>query len=113
LPAEEETSSAVNGSATKLLGMRLKSVTPEIRKQLGLGDEVNGLVVTGIDRNSIAWEQGLRSEDILMRLNEAPLTSPAELKRLLADAAKQGRKNALLRVYRQGDTHFVTLPTQP
>jgi len=95
----------------RYLGMELLPITPATRQTYNLSDEAQGLLVRRINTDSPAAKRGVRRMDVLMRINEATLDSLKLLKDELAKAHKQGRKFALLRILRDGGTHFVTLPT--
>ncbi|MBI1275571.1 Do family serine endopeptidase [bacterium] len=95
----------------KVMGMKLQAINSALRKDLDLPVDVNGVMVVDVDKSSAAWDQGIRQEDVLTRANETPLNQPDDLKKVMDKATKEGRKHVLVRIYRQGDTHFVTLPT--
>jgi serine protease Do len=100
-------------NAPRVMGMKLQALSPAVRKELDLPPDINGVVVKGVEKATAAWEQGIRQDDVLVRANETPLTQPEDLKRVVDKAGKEGRKHVLVRIFRQGDTHFVTLPTGP
>src|ERR1043166_479684 len=50
-------------------GLRLKKPDANLRQQLGL-DENEGLVVAGVDPNSPADKAGLKSNDVLVKIND-------------------------------------------
>jgi serine protease Do len=98
--------------AETYLGMELLPVTPATRQTYDIDDSIQGLFVRRVDGDSTAAKRGVRRFDVLMRINEAKLSDVGALKLELEKAKKQGRKFALLRISRDGDTHFVTLPTE-
>jgi serine protease Do len=95
----------------EVLGMQLGKPDAALRQEFGLESSIKGLVVMSVQPQSPAWQQGVRVGDVLTKLNEEPLASPDDLVEKLDAAAARGRKYALLRLYRQGETHFITLPT--
>lgn len=96
---------------TELLGMELVAITDVTRRAHNLKKDDKGLLVRRITPDSPAWKRGVRQGDVLAGINDVDLTSVETLKTELAKAGKEGRKFALLRIAREGGTHFVTLPT--
>jgi len=94
------------------LGLKLARTTPEWRKYFGLGDAVRGVVIVEVPQNSPAANQGLRAGDLLVDIGSAPVAAPEELVKRVADAKKIGRKYVLVRVEREGNYRFITLPLE-
>jgi serine protease Do len=97
---------------TDTLGLKLAKVSPELRKQFSLPEGIRGLVIVEVPQNSPASGQGLRAGDLLVAAGAAPVNSSEELQQQVAAAKKAGRKNMLLRVEREGNFRFVTLPIE-
>ena len=89
-------------------GVSLSRLTPEVRQQLRVKDDVQGALIGQVEPNSPAEEQGLRTGDIIVAIGREPIDSPQEAAAKLAEAKKAG-KPALLKVYREGATRFVAL----
>ena len=94
------------------LGLKLARTTPEWRKYFSLGDAVRGVVIVEVPQNSPAANQGLRAGDLLVDIGSAPVAAPEELVKRVADAKKIGRKYVLVRVEREGNYRFITLPLE-
>ncbi len=90
-----------------LKGITFASLNAERREQLGLDDEVTGVVVAGV--SSKAGAILLQPGDIIEKIDDLAVTSPAELVRGITEAEKSGRKAVLLLINRQGDENFVAL----
>lgn len=102
------------GKATasqKIMGMELSVITKELRAARNISSDVKGLLVLKVDRKSAAFERGIRPDDVIGKINEQDVTSVDGLKNRMEELRKQNRNFALLRVWRAGDSHFVTLPT--
>ena len=93
-----------------LMGMSLSELTPELRQQLELGDDVTGLVVTDVDEMANAFEKGVRAGDVITDAGQQKISTVAELNTQIAAAKDAGRKSILLLIRRQGDPRFVALP---
>ncbi len=105
--AEESTtpqSSAATGSA---LGLQLAPLRPELRKELKIPRDVNGVVVLRVGANSPVAEMGVQAGDVIQSIDQKPATSPEEAAAALEAAAKRG--NILLLINRHGASEFVGL----
>jgi serine protease Do len=76
------------------------------------GADAQGLVITGIEQDSPAAEQGLQTGDIILSASGKTVSSVGELRKVLADARKDGRTNVLMRVKSGNGTRFVAVPLQ-
>lgn len=90
------------------LGITLQALTPEIRQQLRLPDTARGVVIARVNPSSSAAEKGLQRGDIILSINQRPVTSPQEAADAVAAARKAGRDTVLLLVQRgSGPARFV------
>jgi serine protease Do len=96
--------------SVEALGLKLTKLTPELRKQFSLPEAAKGVVITEIPQNSPAAAQGLRPGDLVVALGHERIGAVEELQQKLAAAKKNGHKNVLVRVEREGNTRFVALP---
>ena len=89
------------------LGMHFAALTNELRRELNVGRDTHGIVVTGIDRGSVAETLGLSRGDIVVSINQQPVRSPAEAAHQLKEIANSPKKTALLLLNRHGVTQYV------
>jgi len=92
------------------LGLKLTKLTAELRKQFSLPETAKGVVITEVPQNSPGAAQGLRPGDLVVAVGHDAVRSLEEMQQKVAAAKKSGRKNALLRVEREGNTRFIALP---
>jgi serine protease Do len=92
-----------------VLGMTLSILTDEMRQELGVSDNQNGLAVLDVDEASEAFEKGLRAGDLITEAGQQKVASLDELDDRIAEAKEAGRKSLLLLVRRAGDPRFVAL----
>ena len=90
------------GVAEKALGLSLLPLTPQIARQLGAGDDTEGVVINAVDPSSDAAQKGLRRGDIVLSANYNKVTSIEAVEAAVRDARKAGREALLLRVQRRG-----------
>lgn len=96
-----------SGQGAMLLGLQLRSVSPDEARALGM-PKPEGLLVTGIERGKPAAEAGLISGDVILSANLVPVNSIADLQKIIKeDAQKKGA--VMLRVFRRGQIFFKTL----
>ena len=100
-----------NGGAenSALAGLGLK-LAPAASVQ-GAGSE--GVVVADIDPDGVAAQKGLRVGDVIVEAGGHAVSQPSEVKSVLDEAKKDGRKAVLLRVKNGEGTRFVAIATNP
>ncbi len=102
-PADEKSESK--------LGITVMSISPEVAQQLGLKDDVKGVVVRNLELGGAAQEAGLSRGDVITSVNQKSVTTPAEF----GEALKTGdpKKGHLLEVNRDGASLLVVVhPTE-
>jgi len=97
-------------AAEKILGLSLAGVTPELRKQFSLGEQVKGVVVTAVDEGSPAAEKRVTAGDVVMEVAQEPVQTPADIQRRIDALKQEGKKSALLLLSNaQGELRFVAV----
>jgi serine protease Do len=89
-------------------GVSLAPLTPEVRQQLGVKEQVKGALVAAVEPGSPADEQGLRAGDVVEQVGRSAVDSPKEAVARLREA-KDSKKPVLLKVLREGSTRFVAI----
>jgi serine protease Do len=101
-------------AARRSLGVSLQPLTPEIRQQLRVGADVQGLVIAGLNPNSDAAAKGLRRGDVIRRINNRDVTTPEQAAAVVDEARKAGRNAVLLLVQRgQNPATFIGVELLP
>jgi serine protease Do len=93
-----------------VLGLKLTKLTTELRKQFSLPETAKGVVITEVPQNSPGAAQGLRPGDLVIAVGHELVGSLEEVQQKVAAVKKNGHKNALVRVEREGNTRFIALP---
>ncbi len=109
---DDSDSKAKKTPSETVIGMEVSPLTPALRQDLGVDDKQGGVVVTDVHDGTQTAKQGVRPGDIILDVNNGPVISVAALKKAFADAKAAGRKYALVRVLRNKETAFITLPTE-
>ena len=84
------------------LGLQVLPLNAQIRRQLGVGSDTQGLVVAGVDQNADAARKNLRRGDIILSANYREVTTLEQLEAIIETAEDEGRDAVLLRVQRRG-----------
>jgi len=93
----------------EILGMTVSTLTDELRAQLDLSGDTDGLVVMDVGELSEAFEKGMRAGDLITEAGQQKLSSLSDLEDRIEEAKEAGRKSLLLLVRRAGDPRFVAL----
>jgi serine protease Do len=96
-------------STIEQLGLTLQKVTDQLRERYGLSDQIKGVVVTKVAPNSPAAEKQLQAGDVILEVDQKPVTSPQEVTDIVTKLQQQKKRSVLLFVERQGDPRFAAL----
>jgi len=90
------------GPATpqRALGLSLAPLTPDLGRAANLPATARGVVITAVDPNANAAEQGLQRGDLIVSVNNQPVANPAQVVAAVDTARKAGRSSVLLLVQR-------------
>ena len=107
----QKNSDAVNTTASKtdaLDGVTVADFESTVRTQLRLPDDVQGAIVTQLDRDSNAADAGLKPTDIIIEINHQPVKNSADAVRLCKSAKGD---QILLKIWRPalGGTRFLSV----
>lgn len=103
---------AEKGHVEDVLGLRLVPLTPEIAGELGVAPDSSGLVIEDVEPTGKAADQGLMRGDIITSVNRQPVTTLADLQRLVSAAQEAGHKTVLAMIRRGSQPMFVALPIE-
>ncbi|MGH7783085.1 MAG: PDZ domain-containing protein, partial [Candidatus Binatia bacterium] len=102
----DDENAPASGSENGKLGITLQPLTPQVAKQLGISSDTGGLVVTDIDPNGPAAEEGISRGDVILEVNKQQVNSVADVQAALD---KSGGKPVLLLVNSRGRTVYLTV----
>jgi len=74
------------------------------------GSEGGGVVVTAVDPNGVAADHGFQVGDVILDVGGKPVSTPADVRKQLVEARKDGKHTLLFRVKSNEGTRFVALP---
>ena len=74
----------------------------------GAGSE--GVVVTGVDSSGVAADHGFSTGDVILEVAGKSVSTPADVRKMIASARTEGKRTVLVRVKSGDNTRFVALP---
>jgi serine protease Do/serine protease DegQ len=89
------------------LGVSTEVVTADVAEQLGLPRDTKGVVITDITPGTPAEKAGLKRTDIVLALNDHPITSVDEMRLLVAQMAPGSA--AKLAIVRDGKNQVINV----
>ena len=92
-----------------LLGMQLSEITPDMRSDMNLSDDVTGVLLLSVEADSLAAASGLAAGDVITDAAQNPVEEIADLVEQVENATDAGRESLLLLVRRDGEPRFVVL----
>ncbi|MBP1859094.1 DegQ family serine endoprotease [Rhizobium herbae] len=92
------------------IGIALADLTPDVRQELNLPDNVTGAVVANVNPDKPAAAAGIQAGDVIVSVNDKAVLGAGDVKTAIANAARSGRKSVLLLVERGTEKTFVAVP---
>jgi len=88
-------------------GLAIQDLRPNMRQQLGVPGNLQGVAVSNVLPGSPADDAGLRPGDVILQVNRKDVSSAADLKQALSSIPKG--ENALVLVWSNGQNSFRVL----
>jgi len=98
-----ETGTVTRGS----IGVSGDNLTPDLAEQLELPKDTKGVVINEVDARSAAEKAGLKPLDVILAVDDKPVTSRDELRFTIAQMTPGSRVK--LRIARDGKEHTIDL----
>lgn len=92
------------------MGMTVAALTRDTRAAYGIPTSVKGVLVVDVSPEGAALEGGIRPGDVIVSVGEHPVTTPADVRRQLTNAAASKHHAALFLINRKGAELYVGLP---
>jgi serine protease Do len=74
----------------------------------GAGND--GVVVTNVDASGVAADHGFSTGDVILEVAGKKVSSPSEVRQVIASMRTEGKRTVLMRVRKGDGTRFVALP---
>lgn len=109
-PSKPETPPA---TSTKVLGVEVAELSPELRTKFKIKDELKGVVILKVEPGSAAADRGLAAGYLIVEVNQEATATPKDVEERLAELKKEGKRSALLMVSDpDGQVRFTALPIE-
>lgn len=99
-----------DGEETRRLGVSFRALDDETRRRLGVGDDVEGVLISDVEQDSEAAAAGILPGMIVMEADNRKVTSPRDIEEAVEDAKRRDRGAILLRVQTRQGLDFRALP---
>ncbi len=90
------------------LGLTVRPLNNDERREMEIGGN-DGLLITEVDPDKAAAEADLRSGDVILKANQQPVSSAAELSRIVREVGMK-RGAIMLQIQRRGDIYYRSVP---
>ena len=124
LPESEEAEDAIQGEPNlddeplpqpereDLLGLSIAPLTDDLRDRYGIGQGVEGVVITEVKPDSPAAQKNVKPGDVIVEVTQEKVTQPQDVRTRLLAVRKAGRRSVLLLLSdAKGELRFVAVPT--
>jgi serine protease Do len=74
------------------------------------GAGAEGVVVTGVESGGVAADHGFSTGDVIIEIAGKSVSTPADVRDVVASARTDGKRSVLIRVKKGDNTRFVALP---
>ena len=92
-----------------ILGMRLTVIDDQLRNDLQLDDEAQGLVILDISGTSEAFEKGVQRGDIIVMISDTAVKTIGDMTGAIDAIKETGRASAVVLFQRGSDSRYVGL----
>ncbi|MEC7361111.1 MAG: DegQ family serine endoprotease [Pseudomonadota bacterium] len=91
------------------LGFSVDNLNAELAAELGLDENMRGVVVTEVEEGSPALDKGLQPGDVIKRFGQRRVENAADLAKSVAETLESGRAGVLLLVESEGRERFIQI----
>ncbi|MYL85250.1 Do family serine endopeptidase [Desulfovibrio aerotolerans] len=107
-PNQNDEGEADGDQIASVLGLSVRGLTAKEAKALGM-DKVQGVLITEVGDGSEAEQADVRPGDVILEVNQRPVSSPDDFKKVVAEDGKK-KGVVMLLIKRQSQTVFRTVP---
>jgi serine protease Do len=88
-----------------MIGLQVTDLSNRARRQFDIPDDMRGALVVNVERDSPAYEEGVRPGDVVMEVNHQKVKDSKDF----VDRVKKSKDKVLMRVWSKNGTHFLVL----
>jgi serine protease Do len=114
--AEADSAGSVDEDDTQpdeesLLGITMTLLTPQLRKQHGIENNIDGVLVTAVAAGSPAAQTTLKPGDVIVEVTDEKVLDPEEVLTRVESVKRAGRKSVVFLISNgKGKLSFIALP---
>lgn len=108
--AQQGNSNPVSSETEEKLGLALKPLSDELRKQYSVQTESEGVIITDIDPSSEAAGRGVRVGDVILKVGRKNVSQVEQIDAAVKSALDSKKTSLLLLIEREGQVLFVAIP---
>ena len=102
-------SASEEGLKIEAVGVSVKKITDVLRREYGIPRSVEGVAISNVDPRSEAAKKGMFEGDVIVEINQQPVSDPEKAVKIIEKAQADGRPSALLLINREGEVRFLAL----
>ena len=91
------------------VGLTFSAISSEHRTEFNIPNDVTGVIISAVKRGSEAAEKGFMVGDVVIEINQQPVSDARDAATLIQAAIDSKRKKILLLISREGNTRFEAL----
>ena len=91
------------------VGLSLTPLSQELRDKFAISNTLKGVLVTKVVPNSEADKKNLQAGNVIVEINQQPVSKPQEIIDIIKKATQNHRKSVLLLINNGGNVRFVAL----
>ncbi len=111
--ADEQAATKVESShSEESLGLVLRPLNDELRKQYSVEEHTQGVIITDIDPASEAAGRGVRVGDVIQKIGRTAVSTVDEIDQAIKLALNGDKASLLLLIEREGHVLFVAIPVE-
>ena len=108
--AQQADSNPEGSETEEKLGLALKPLNDELRKQYSVQTETEGVIITDIDPASEAAGRGVRVGDVILKVGRENVSTVVQVNESVKSALDDKKTSLLLLIEREGQVLFVAIP---
>jgi len=106
---QTQVASADGDAGSARVGMTLQPLTSDLRSQLDVPANANGVLVGDVAQGSKADDSGIQAGDVIERVGSNPVSTPAQVANAIHAAEQQKKQAVTLLVRRNGVSSYLGL----
>lgn len=108
--SQSSVSESSDDDSSTILGLSLSELTESHRSRFSIEDDIDGVLISNVSRDSQAYDKGVRRGDVIAELGQEEVNTPSDVEAQLDQLLEQGRTKALFLLKKpDGDVNFVVL----